>query len=97
MVKVKGVNIFPSQVDELLKDIDGASSEFQIMIDHMNGKDILTLFVELNDNVSMIEVKREIEAAFKHKIGIMAVIKPVALGELPRSEKKSTRVFDNRY
>lgn len=46
MTKVKGVNIFPSQIDELLQDIPGASSEYQVMIDHLNGKDIMTLFVE---------------------------------------------------
>ena len=45
MVKVKGVNIFPSQIEEMLKGINGASSEYQVMIDHLNGKDILTLFV----------------------------------------------------
>lgn len=97
MVKVKGVNIFPSQVDEMLKDIKGASSEYQIMIDHLNGKDILTLFVEIEDGANVYEMEIEIGNAFKNKIGIAANIKPVAIGELPRSEKKSTRVFDNRY
>ena len=63
MVKVKGVNIFPSQIEELLTVINGASSEYQVMVDHLMGKDVLTLFVET----------------------------------VPRSEKKSTRVFDNRY
>ena len=47
MVKVKGVNIFPSQIDAMLSSIPGASSEYQFMLDHMNGKDICTLFVEL--------------------------------------------------
>lgn len=97
MVKVKGVNIFPSQVEEMLKDIKGASSEYQIMIDHVNGKDILTLFVEINEGENGYEMEHEIGAAFKAKIGIAAIIKPVAIGDLPRSEKKSTRVFDNRY
>lgn len=97
MVKVKGCNIFPSQVDDLLKDIDGASSEFQIMIDHMNGKDILTLFVETNPGVDKTALKKELEVGFKNKIGLTPVVMPVAIGELPRSEKKSTRVFDNRY
>ena len=46
MTKVKGVNIFPSRIDESLRDIPGASSEYQVMIDHLNGKDIMTLFVE---------------------------------------------------
>lgn len=97
MVKVKGVNIFPSQVDELLKDIEGVSSEFQVMIDHLNGKDLLTLFVEITPGAVRQEVKHQVETLFKQKIGITAIVKLVELGELPRSEKKSTRVFDNRY
>ena len=38
-----------------------------------------------------------IQQEFKAKIGIMTNVKPVAIGDLPRSEKKSTRIFDNRY
>lgn len=97
MIKVKGVNIFPSQVDDLLKDIDGASSEFQIMIDHLDGKDILTLFVEAKPESNKYELENEISSAFKSKIGMTPFVKPVDIGDLPRSEKKSTRVFDNRY
>lgn len=97
MVKVKGVNIFPSQIDEMLKDIEGASSEYQVMIDHLEGRDILTLFVEIENDANAYAMECIIGDAFKAKIGIAANIKPVAIGELPRSEKKSTRVFDNRY
>lgn len=97
MVKVKGVNIFPSQVDELLKNVEGASSEFQIMIDHINGKDILTLFVEVEGNANKYAVESRLMSDFKSRIGMTPIVKPVDLGDLPRSEKKSTRVFDNRY
>ncbi len=97
MVKVKGVNIFPSQIEELLTGIEGASSEYQFMLDHVNGKDICTLFVEANDGANRYELEIEIQNAFKSKIGISVNVKPVSIGELPRSEKKSTRVFDNRY
>ncbi len=97
MIKVKGVNIFPSQIEELLKDINGASSEYQVIIDHLNGKDILTLYVESESGVDKKELAKTIAEKFKHKIGISIVVKPVDIGELPRSEKKSTRIFDNRY
>ena len=97
MVKVKGVNIFPSQIEELLTGIEGASSEYQFMLDHVNGKDICTLFVEANDGANRYELEIELQIAFKSKIGISVNVKPVSIGELPRSEKKSTRVFDNRY
>lgn len=97
MVKVKGVNIFPSQIEEMLSNVDGASSEYQFMIDHLNGKDICTLFVEINSDAIKGELEIQICEAFKNKIGIAVITKPVKIGELPRSEKKSTRVFDNRY
>ena len=97
MVKVKGVNIFPSQIDEFLRDVDGVSSEYQVMIDHLYGKDIVTLFVEVESGVDKEEIASRVVAGFKAKIGITVICKPVAIGELPRSEKKSNRIFDNRY
>ncbi len=97
MVKVKGVNIFPSQIDEMLKSIEGASSEYQAMIDHPNGKDLFTLFVEVEPKVNKYSLELEIQEEFKRKIGINAVIKLVEIGELPRSEKKSNRIYDYRY
>ena len=97
MTKVKGVNIFPSQIDELLRDIPGASSEYQVMIDHLNGKDIMTLFVEAEPGMDRKILGANIGMTFKSKIGISISVMPVAIGELPRSEKKSTRIFDNLY
>ena len=99
MVKVKGAIIYPSRVDELLSQIEDASSEYQIIIDHLNGKDVLTLFfetpVEMGKPAAALE--KTVAAEFKAKIGIIPKAKAVRMGELPRSEKKSTRVFDNRY
>jgi phenylacetate-CoA ligase len=97
MVKVKGVIIYPSRVDELLATIDGVSSEYQIMIDHMNGKDILTVFFETSETDSRPALEKTVEREFKQSIGLSPKAKAVGMGELPRSEKKSTRVFDNRY
>ncbi|MDD4799040.1 MAG: AMP-binding protein, partial [Clostridia bacterium] len=97
MVKVHGVNIFPGQIDELLRDAEGASSEYQVMIDHLNGRDILTLFVEKEPNVTVALVEASVGNLFKTRIGASAIIKAVEIGDLPRSEKKSRRIFDNRY
>lgn len=97
MIKVKGVNIYPGQVEDVLKTVDGVSSEYQVMIDHLNGKDIMTLFFETNAGFAAKEVERAVCAAFKAKVGLTIVGKSVAIGDLPRSEKKSTRIFDNRY
>lgn len=97
MVKVKGVNIFPSQIDEILSQIDGVSSEYQVMLDHLDGKDIMTLFFETANLSDKKTISKDVKDVFKAKIGIAVVPKPVLIGELPRSEKKSTRIFDNRY
>jgi len=98
MVKVRGAIIYPSRVDELLATIDGVSSEYQIMIDHLNGKDILTLFFETRmTGEDVHNLEKTVEHEFKERIGLTPKAKAVGMGELPRSEKKSTRVFDNRY
>lgn len=97
MIKVKGVNIFPAQIDEVIRDVEHASSEYQVMIDHLNGKDILTLFFETEKGADKKHVEETMKNHFKAKIGIAIVPKAVDIGELPRSEKKSTRIYDNRY
>ena len=98
MVKVKGVNMFPAQIEEVISFTDGTSSEYQVMIDHLDGKDQITLFFETD---ATGDAKKAIEdnlaAIFKGKIGCMPLAKGVAIGELPRSEKKTKRIFDNRY
>lgn len=96
MVKVKGVNIFPSQIEEMLSGVDGASSEYQVRIEHTNGKDVLTLIVEVEQGADKAVTACAIGKAFKGKIGIAAEIQTVNMGELPRSEKKSKRVYDYR-
>ncbi|GHV82544.1 phenylacetate--CoA ligase [Spirochaetia bacterium] len=99
MVKVKGAMIYPGKIDEMLAALDGVSSEYQVMIDHLNGKDIVTLFFEtpVKGEDALKALAETVQSAFKEKIGITAKIAPVGMGELPRSEKKTTRVFDNRY
>ena len=98
MVKVKGVNIFPGQVEDVLKDIKGASSEYQIFIDHVDGKDKITLFVEtpLRDQ-ARDDLEFELHNRVKNVINVSMIVKAVDVGDLPRSEKKTTRVFDYRY
>ena len=97
MFIIKGVNIFPGQIDEVLKDVEGASSEYQVMIDHLNGRDIMTLFFETDSMADAKAIELNLQNHFKAKVGITIVPHAVAIGELPRSEKKSTRIFDNRY
>jgi len=97
MVKVKGVNIYPGQVDELLKNVSGISSEYQVIVDHINGRDEMTLFFECENGIDKYSIENEVTALFKSKIGIKINVKSHNIGELPRSEKKTKRIFDNRY
>ncbi|MGN0963556.1 MAG: phenylacetate--CoA ligase family protein, partial [Clostridia bacterium] len=99
MVKVKGVNIYPGQIDDLLKELPNASSEYKVEIDHENGKDRITVFVEtaLSGEEEKAAFEKEMKNLFKTRINVTIQPKAAAIGELPRSEKKSTRIFDYRY
>ena len=97
MVKVKGVNIYPGQIDDLLKDVQGASSEYQIVINHLDGKDSMLLRFERENATAPNEVELRVKHTFKQKIGITISVESMPIGELPRSEKKSVRIIDNRY
>lgn len=98
MFKVHGVNMFPSQVEEILQNIDGASSEYNITIAHDDEKnrDIMIVTVEIEGRVNFENTAKLIQESFKSKIGVTPRITPVPVGTLPRSEKKTKRVIDYR-
>ena len=98
MSKVKGCNMFPAQIEEVLQFTDGASSEYQVMIEAVNGRDVLTvLFETALEGEAREHCEQQLAAIFKAKIGCTPEAKGVPLGELPRSEKKTKRIFDSRY
>jgi len=97
MLKVKGVNMFPSQIEEVISEVDGASSEYLVEIDHVNGKDLMTLSVETMAGADMELTGKALAVHFKSRIGMTPKVHMVALGALPRSEKKTKRVIDRRY
>lgn len=97
MMKIKGVNVFPSQIEEVLRSFPELSSEYQIRISHLDGKDTMRLYVETNGTVDFIELSGRIAEKVKSKIGFTPLVKVVEIGVLPRSEKKTKRVIDERY
>ena len=98
MVKVKGCNMFPAQIEEVINFTEGTSSEYQMMIEAINGRDVITLLFETAlTGEDRERCERELEAIFKAKIGCTPEAKGVPIGELPRSEKKTKRIFDSRY
>lgn len=98
MFKVKGCNIFPAQVEEVISITDGASSEYQVMIENISGKDVLTVLFETPlEGEAKEHAEQELSMIFKAKCGCTPDALGVPLGELPRSEKKTKRIFDSRY
>ena len=97
MMKIKGVNVFPSQIEEILKTFPELSSEYQIRISHLDGKDTMRIYVETNGSVDFAELSKRVADRVKSKIGFTPLVKVVEVGVLPRSEKKSKRVIDERY
>lgn len=96
MTKVKGVNIYPGQIDEALKEIQGVSSEYQVIVDRKDRRDFVLLRFELENGASPEALEAQVKRFFKSKIGLSIEAEAVPLGSLPRSEKKSKRIFDNR-
>lgn len=97
MMKIKGVNVFPSQIEEILKEFPELSSEYQIRISHLDGKDTMRIYVETDGSVDFMELSKRIAERVKSRIGFTPLVKVVEIGVLPRSEKKTKRVIDERY
>ncbi len=97
MMKIKGVNVFPSQIEEILHTFPEVSSEYQIRISHLEGKDTMRIYVETNGTVDFLELSRNLAEKVKSVIGFTPLVKVVEEGVLPRSEKKTKRVIDERY
>lgn len=97
MMKIKGVNVFPSQIEEILGTFPEISSEYQIRISHLDGKDTMRIYVESNGHVDFADLSRRIAETVKSRIGFTPIVKVVEIGVLPRSTKKTARVIDERY
>ena len=97
MMKIHGVNVFPAQIEEVLATFPELSSEYQIRLSHLDGRDTMRIYVETNGSVDWEDLRRRVAKRVKHRIGFTPLVKIVELGMLPRSEKKTKRVFDERY
>ncbi len=97
MMKIKGVNVFPKQIEEILASFPELSSEYQIRISHLEGRDTMRIYVETNGTVDFADMARRVAECVKSRIGFTPLVKVVELGVLPRSEKKSKRVIDERF
>ena len=100
MFVIRGVNVYPSELDIILSSIKNIGSEYQVLLERRDdGKDYMILKVERGEGVaeSLDERSaREIHARVRTEIMVAPIIEIVAYNELPRSERKTKRIFDNR-
>lgn len=99
MFKVRGVNMFPRQVEELLESINGVLSEYRIEIfrDDVKNRDSMKLIVEAEDDANRPALAAYIREVFKSRIGMTPEVEVTPRNTLARSEKKTKRVIDHRY
>jgi len=99
MFIVRAVNIYPGQIDNVLSEVGGIGSEYQVVIDRVEGKDIMTLRVEcvLDSDASVFSQKAAtVKDAVRKKLLVTPEVEIVPYGSLPRSERKTKRIFDKR-
>src|SRR5208283_4738140 len=102
MIKIMGVNIFPSQIEAVLVEIEGTEPHYQIVIERKGGFDELTVLVEVSETIFFDEVRKQkafidqIKAKLASELGIAVEVKPVEKKRLERFEGKAKRVLDNR-
>ncbi len=100
-IKFRGVNIYPSSIDAILSGVPGLGSEYQLHLtrDASSGRDHLRLVIERGQGVEAgraPELIHEATHQIKKQLIVSVELELVDYGSLPRSERKSRRVFDNR-
>lgn len=102
MLIIRGVNVFPSQVESVLMDIYETTPNYQLTVDRINNLDTLEIKVEIADQFWTTEIKeienlkKRIGQSIQSTLGISATIKLAEPHSIERSEGKATRVIDKR-
>jgi phenylacetate-CoA ligase len=100
MVVFRGVNVYPGQVDEVLSRIGRIGSEYQVLLDRKaDGKDYMTVKVERAADAAEADtasVARIVASEIKRNLMVSCAVDMIPYGTLPRSERKTKRIFDNR-
>ena len=102
MLIIRGVNIFPSQVESVILEMEEFEPHYQLIVDRVNNLDVLQILVEVresyfSDEISkMMALKNKIAYKLHSVLGISADIKLVEPSSIARSEGKSQRVIDKR-
>ena len=96
----RAVNIYPSQIDHVLSKVDGIGSEYQIHLKQReSGRDMMLIKVERGadtNNANDMHLAERLETEIRRKILVRCRVEILAHGDLPRTQRKSQRVFDHR-
>ena len=102
MLVIRGVNVFPTQIEEVLLKIPEIGPHYEILVERKNRLDVMTITVELIDDrlldsyTKLSELEQRIKAGLKSQLGLATQIKLVAPNSLQRFEGKAKRVTDLR-
>lgn len=102
MLIIKGVNVFPSQIEEVLFAIEGCEPHYQLVVERQGATDVLEVRIEVTENIFFDEMKRQrsflemVEKKIDSVLGVGVTVKLVEPNTIPRHEGKALRVIDNR-
>lgn len=102
MLIIRGVNVFPSQIEEVLFDIEECEPHYQLVIGKDGAMDVLEVHIEVTEKIFFDEMKKQrafLEMVAKRihsQLGISASVKLVEPNSIPRHEGKAVRIIDNR-
>ena len=96
MLIVRGVNIFPRQIEELIVSEPGLSAHYRIDLTRDGAMDVLSVTCEAASGCDVTKTREALSLRMKSKYGLSARIAIAEPGSLPRSEGKANRVFDHR-
>ncbi|HXZ35891.1 MAG TPA: phenylacetate--CoA ligase [Thermodesulfobacteriota bacterium] len=102
IIVIKGVKVFPSQVESILLEVEGVEPRYQILVEQVEGADSMELKVEVNEKVFSDEIKNlqnisnQIERKLREIVGISAKVKLVAPESLQPTDGKMVKVIDRR-
>jgi len=101
MMIIRGVNVYPTQVEAVLVSIEGVAPQYQIVLTRDGALDAMTVEVELapgatQDAAARLQKSREIAARIKSRLGVACEAVVCSPGEVPRSQGKAVRVRDLR-
>jgi phenylacetate-CoA ligase len=102
MLIVRGINVFPSQIESVLLQVKGVEPHYQIVVDRQHTLDDLEVWIEVSEEIFADEIGRlealqqELRAELHNVLGISARVKLVESRSIQRSEGKAKRVIDRR-